>query len=241
LDPVKKTKRCIYCGEEILADAVKCRYCKEFLTDDQSLPVSHHAVNRLEKSEESPARSFPPARPQTPSVLAGVTMRIVPSLLGMTGTLCMAVVFMAVAVLLMLPCEKYLPDKILSQQAVSVAVQGAHLAGFAIAVVTILRVVYKALHLKSIRYDLSADRIEWSRGIFNRKVDNLDMFRIIDIKLDRSLLDCLLGIGSVTLFTKDETSPIFEFEKIARPKIVYDLIKNASLAADRKQGVVHFE
>ncbi len=237
----RKTKRCIYCGEEILADAVKCRYCKEFLTDDDSLPVSHHAVNRLEKRDQSQPRSFPPDGPQTPSVLAGVTMRVVPSLLGTAGVLFAAAVFMVIAVLLMLPFEKYLPEKILAQQAVGVIVQGAHLAGFAIAVVVILRVVYKILHLKSIRYDLSSDRIEWSRGIFNRKVDNIDMFRVIDIKLHRSLLDCLLGIGSVTLFTKDETSPVFEFEKIGRPKMVYDMIKNTSLAADRKQGVVHFE
>ena len=104
-----------------------------------------------------------------------------------------------------------------------------------------MQILYKCLLLKSIRYDLSSDRIEWTRGIFSRKVDNIDMFRVIDLKLHRSLLDCLLGIGSVTLMTKDESDPVFEFEKISRPRYLYDLIKTASLAADRKQGVVHLE
>ena len=105
----------------------------------------------------------------------------------------------------------------------------------------VMRVVYKALKLKSTRYDLSADRIEWTRGVFSRKVDNIDMFRVIDLKLHRSLLDCLLGIGSVTLITKDETDPVFEFEKLRSPRVVYDMIKTSSLQADRRQGVVHIE
>jgi uncharacterized membrane protein YdbT with pleckstrin-like domain len=85
------------------------------------------------------------------------------------------------------------------------------------------------------------DRIEFSRGIFSRKIDNLDMFRIIDIRLHRSLLDCLTGVGSVTLETKDDSDPTFEFEKIARPKVLYDIIKKASLQADRRQGVIHVD
>jgi hypothetical protein len=41
--------------------------------------------------------------------------------------------------------------------------------------------------------------------------------------------------------TKDETDPKFEFKKVPRPKQLYDVIKTASLAADRKQRVVHMD
>jgi hypothetical protein len=67
------------------------------------------------------------------------------------------------------------------------------------------------------------------------------MFRVIDMKLHRSLLDYLVGVGTVTLMTKDETDPEFEFEKVRRPKDLYDIIKRASLEADRKQGVIHMD
>ncbi|MHC5182112.1 MAG: hypothetical protein ACYSOW_09625 [Planctomycetota bacterium] len=45
----------------------------------------------------------------------------------------------------------------------------------------------------------------------------------------------------MTVVTKDETDPLFDFEKVANPKQLYDIIKKASLEADRKQGVVHLD
>jgi uncharacterized membrane protein YdbT with pleckstrin-like domain len=101
--------------------------------------------------------------------------------------------------------------------------------------------VYRVTALKRIHYEITPDRIEYTRGIFNRQIDNIDMFRVIDIKLYRTLADCLTGVGTVTLQTNDETDPVFEFEKIAEPKTLYDVIKKASLQADRRQGVIHVD
>jgi hypothetical protein len=67
------------------------------------------------------------------------------------------------------------------------------------------------------------------------------MFRVIDLKLRRSLLDCIFGIGTVGLITTDKTDPEFTFEKIRNCRRLYDVIKKASLDADRRTGVVHLE
>jgi len=67
------------------------------------------------------------------------------------------------------------------------------------------------------------------------------MFRVIDLKLRRSLLDCILGIGTVGLITTDKTDPEFTFEKMRHCRRLYDTIKKASLAADHRDGVIHLE
>ena len=119
--------------------------------------------------------------------------------------------------------------------------QYAGYVGLGLAALILLNAILRTAQIKSIHYEISPDRIEYARGIFSRKIDNLDMFRVTDIKLHRSLLDCMVGVGSVTLVTKDETDPSFDFEKVANPKKLYDLIKQSALAADRKQGVVHLD
>jgi membrane protein YdbS with pleckstrin-like domain len=115
------------------------------------------------------------------------------------------------------------------------------MAAIALAVLVTLGLLVKAVKLKMIYYEVTAERVEWGRGIFDRRVDNLDMFRVIDLRMRRSLLDCIFGIGTVTLITTDKTDPEFVFERIRRPRRLYDVIKKASLEADKRRGVVHLE
>ena len=115
------------------------------------------------------------------------------------------------------------------------------MAGAAVSGLVILILLLKAFKLKMIYYEVNADRIEWSRGILDRRVDNLDMFRVVDLKMRRNIFDCIFGVGTVALITNDKSDPEFVFEKISDCRYLYDVIKKASLAADRKTGVVHLE
>jgi membrane protein YdbS with pleckstrin-like domain len=115
------------------------------------------------------------------------------------------------------------------------------MAAIALAALIALGLLISAVKLKMIYYEVTAERIEWDRGILDRRVDNLDMFRVIDLRMRRSLLDCIFGIGTVTLITTDKTDPNFTFQKIKKPRRLYDIIKKASLEADKRRGVVHLE
>lgn len=236
----ESTKKCPFCGEVIHAEAVKCRFCREFLEDQEGLPVSHHARRGPESGPAHVGRRGVTGKQDEEDAIV-----VKPSVWGLLGFFFTAILFLVAAVFLKsFPlgqfAGKLLPD-LVDEQMVSQVDQYSGLLGTGLGVLTLLIVAFRVVKLKSIHYEISPDRIEYARGIFSRKIDNLDMFRVTDIKLHRSLLDCLVGVGSVTLVTKDETDPFFDFEKIARPKELYDLIKKSSLAADRKQGVVHLD
>ena len=111
--------------------------------------------------------------------------------------------------------------------------------GLALALLA-MTLAWRSASLKSIHYEVTPDRIEWSRGIFDRHVDNIDMFRVVDLKLRQSLLECLLGIGTVVLIT-DESDPEFEFVKVNRCRDLYETLKEAGLNADKKRNVIHLE
>lgn len=114
-------------------------------------------------------------------------------------------------------------------------------AGAALGGLVLLVLLMKIVKLKMTYYEVTGDRIEWGRGILDRKVDNLDMFRVVDLRLRRSILDCMVGIGTVVLMTTDKTDPKFTFEKVHKSRRLYDIIKKASLDADKRSGVIHLE
>jgi membrane protein YdbS with pleckstrin-like domain len=229
-----QTKPCPFCAETIQAAAVKCRFCGEFLNTKKAKALEAD-------SDSDPALSEDEQEKEDDSILFAGR----PSLWGMAPAIVRGVVVLAIAWLLIrLPLEGYaaglLDLKLTPTQALAIG-RYRVIAGAAIGGLVILILLLKAFKLKMIYYEVSADRIEWSRGILDRRVDNVDMFRVIDLKMRRSLLDCIFGVGTIALITTDKTDPEFEFEKIQDCRYLYDVIKKASLEADRKTGVVHLE
>jgi len=227
-----QTKQCLFCGETIQARAIKCRFCGEFLNSDKAKALEADLESDSQSSEDEETND-------------NVLFVARPSLWGMAPAMVKGLFFIVLAGLLVrLPLESFVNDLLglgLTESQ-SWTVGGYRIiAGFGLGLIVVLILVIKVVRLKVTRYEVSPDRIEWSRGILDRRVDNIDMFRVIDLKMRRSVLDCIFGIGTVGLITTDKTDPKFEFEKVHRSRELYDIIKKASLEADRRTGVVHLE
>jgi hypothetical protein len=229
-----QTKECIFCAETIRARAVKCRFCGEFLNTDKARAVEKEHVFRTELSDDEEMQDDD-----------DVLFAARPSLWGISTALIKGMCFIILAGLLIkFPIELH-ADGLLNLELTGDQIEtvGKYriITGISLGLVVVSILVIKIIKLKMIYYEVSSDRIEWGRGILDRQVDNIDMFRVIDLKMRRNILDCIVGIGSVGLITTDKSDPEFEFEKVHRPRELYDIIKKASLEADRHAGVVHLE
>ena len=227
-----QTKQCIFCAETIQAQAVKCRFCGEFLNSKKARDLEKELeLNSTSSEEETTDENI---------LYAGN-----PSLLGLTPAMIKGLLFLVAAGLMIkLPleimAENLLRLKLTDNQALAFG-QYRVLAGLGLATIVVLILVIKMVKLKMIYYEVTTDRIEWERGIFDRKVDNLDMFRVIDLNMRRTVFDVILGIGTVGLITTDKTDPEFVFEKVHDCRLLYDVIKKASLEADKQNRVIHME
>jgi len=227
-DTPSETKRCPFCAETIQAAAVKCRFCGEFLNSPKAKAIEANSQTDL-TSLQNQAKDNK------------ILFACSPSLLGIIPQIIKALLLLGLAALVVkLPVENLLGSSITQIQALTFARYRVLTSiGLGFIVLTILAI--KTARLKMTYYEVTAERIEWNRGIFDRRVDNLDMFRVIDLKLRRSTLDCIFGIGTVVLTTTDKSDPEFAFEKVRDSRKLYDVIKKASLEADRRTSVVHLE
>jgi hypothetical protein len=258
-----QTKQCPFCAETIQAAAVKCRFCNEFLNSNKARALQADQTDPDSAQRTADDILFvgkPSLWAMTGSVIRGLLflalaafLIVYPledlSILQQSETLAPPTVTSPETDAVAPAPDSAIAETTtrassklaLNEQQLALLHRYRIIAGFGLAALVILTLLTKMTRLKTTYYEVSADRIEWSRGLLDRKVDNLDMFRVIDLKMRRSLLDCIVGIGTVTIITTDKTDPEFTFEKIRNPRRLYDVIKKASLDADRRNNAVHLE
>src|SRR4030042_1233122 len=156
------TKPCPFCAEIIQSRAVKCRFCGEFLNT---------AKARALEAEAEAAAESPPS--EAGQIDDGVLFSGRPSLFGMIPMLIKALILLVIMWLVVkYPLESIVNNLIGSRLTIDqVLIIGRYreIIGWALGGIIIFGILFKAFYLKMIYYEVCADRIEWGRGILDRR------------------------------------------------------------------------
>jgi uncharacterized membrane protein YdbT with pleckstrin-like domain len=67
-------------------------------------------------------------------------------------------------------------------------------------------VIWKWFEALAARYDICTDRLIVREGIFIKSLDEVELYRVKDVRLDFSLINQMAGIGTITVSSSDETT-----------------------------------
>ena len=67
--------------------------------------------------------------------------------------------------------------------------------------------VWKYMVVRSQIYELTSERLRYTRGVINQQVDEIELYRVKDSQLHRLWWMRLIGVASVVLATSDRTMP----------------------------------
>jgi len=108
-------------------------------------------------------------------------------------------------------------------------------------VIALCLIFVPILRTKSIRYRVTNYRIDFERGILSKNIDTLELWHVEDIKFHQSILDRLLGVGDITVVSRDETMPLLQMRAVPHPRPLYEQLKQRVIAVKRSRGVIKMD
>ncbi len=83
---------------------------------------------------------------------------------------------------------------------------------------------FLGMPLSFTRYAMSDDRLFLSVGCFSIRDEEVLLYRVRDITVTRTLLQRMLGVGTVVVSSSDKTTARLELKNIKNPMAVKELI-----------------
>ncbi|MEX1367143.1 MAG: PH domain-containing protein [Nannocystaceae bacterium] len=91
------------------------------------------------------------------------------------------------------------------------------------------------LRFRTTRFKITARRVQYERGIINREVDGMELWRVLDVRYTQNLFDRMTGNGRITLISTDKSDPELLLYGLPNHRALYERMQDAVQAA-RQRG-----
>ncbi|MRN55604.1 PH domain-containing protein [Paenibacillus monticola] len=81
--------------------------------------------------------------------------------------------------------------------------------------------------LNTTSYKITSQRIMVKTGLIGKNVEEIELLRVRDLSVAQSIMQRMLGIGTLTVFSDDTSAPQLLFKKIRDAQTVKDVLRKA--------------
>lgn len=110
-----------------------------------------------------------------------------------------------------------------------------------LAFISLIILIWKSLVLYFTKWSYTTDTILERVGVFNVTTDEIQFFRIKDLRLYQPLLYRIVGISRLILITSDKFKPVLVLDGIRNGKRKRDMLKALAISSRREMGVREFD
>ena len=104
-------------------------------------------------------------------------------------------------------------------------------------VVPIFVALWKWLVVKNIRYELTTERLKLRRGVFNKVLEEVELYRVRDYRLEQPFWMRLFSLGNIVIRTKDVSNPLVVLKAIHDSENVLELVRRYVEETRLQKGV----
>ncbi|HHH30971.1 MAG TPA: PH domain-containing protein [Polyangiaceae bacterium] len=109
----------------------------------------------------------------------------------------------------------------------------------AVCVLTVgLATLYFWIRARAVRYKITTERLVVEKGLFSKRMDQIDIYRINDYVVEIPFSQRVLGTGNLVVTAMDKTNPVLTLGNLKTDvRALYEELRRATENEKRRRGV----
>lgn len=104
-------------------------------------------------------------------------------------------------------------------------------------VIPLFVILWKWLVVKNMKYELTTERLRLRHGVFNKKLDELELYRVRDYKLDQPFFLRIFSLGNIIMQTSDRSHPTVVIQAVPEAENLREQLRTYVEACRTRKGV----